>query len=161
MLIVIGKIEDDSGKLEACRVIDSNTKEVQDVYIKKIEKALKEKHIKLKGFRLVEVNDYPKETIKESLRKEKTARFKYSKIPSLNGAGNPRRPEDEQMLTLFGWKGFAEMKEYHLFNYKGEETVLNATEFKDKVASGLINGAALHPRTGKPVLSQDLNIELN
>lgn len=161
MIIVIGKIEDAGGVLEACRVIDSKTKEVKEISFEKIKKAMKEDGTQIKGFKLIDKTDYNSEKLKKSVVKEKTNKFNFNRIPRLNGAGELIDSTEEKQLTLFGWKGFAEMKRYHLFNYKGEEIVLDITELTEKVTAGEINGAVINPRTNKPIISKDLDIEID
>ena len=55
MLIVIGKIEDSNGKLEACRLIDTETMNVGDISIKRIKDAVRS-NTKI-DTRLISTND--------------------------------------------------------------------------------------------------------
>lgn len=160
MLIVIGRIKSTDGKkIEACRIIDTKTKEVKLVSFANIKKALCQGE-KIKGFKRIESVNYVSGHIKVNITKEK-GKFTFNKLPELNGIGELVNAEDSNKLILYGWKGFAEAKKYHLFNYKGEEVVLDIKQFEEKVRAGEVNGAIINTVTGKPIISADLNIELS
>ena len=159
MLIIIGKIETSDGKPEAYRLMDTETRVVKDISAERIKNAVKA-DVKIKGFVKVDVEDPLKGGVKGAVRKEKNSTWKYSKVALLNGSGELVKEEQSKLLTVYGWHGFAEVKKYHLLNYKGEEIILNVQEFKDKVAAGLVNGATINSRTGKVIVARDLDVEI-
>lgn len=159
MLILIGRIQSTDGKtLEACKLIDSETKEVKTVSFEKVREAVLNGE-KIKGFKVFESINYVSGSVKKSIVKEK-GKFAIHKVPELNGKGELIRESDRNKLVVYGWKGFAEAKEFHLFNYKGEEVVLNIKQFTDKVSAGEVNGAVINKKTGRPMIAIDFNNEI-
>lgn len=159
MIICIGKIEKDTRGLEACRLVDSISKEVRILSMSKIKKLI-ESGIPIKGFILAEPNNFYTK-VNTILKKENTNQFRFSKMPKLNGEGELVNPEDERFLTVYAWEGFAESRKYHLFNYKGETVILTKQEFIEKVRKKEVNGACIHSKTGKVLMSNSLNMEAN
>ncbi|MBD5508830.1 MAG: hypothetical protein HDR05_12505 [Lachnospiraceae bacterium] len=156
MLICIGKIEKNNGVLEACKIADSISKEVRILSVQKAKEILKA-GIPIKGLLLSE-KYFGK--MQYSVKRENTNTFKFSKVPKINGAGELINTEDEKVLTVYGWSGFAELKQYHFFNYKGETVILSKQEFEDKVHKKEINGAYFNDQTGKIVMVGSLNVEV-
>lgn len=159
MLICIGKIEKDNRMIEACKVIDSISKEVRIISINKVKNILNS-GVPIKGFILVEPTKYYGNTEK-ILKRENTNQFKFSRVPKINGAGELIDPEDEKILTVYAWEGFAELKRYHLFNYKGETIILSKQEFEEKVQKREVNGACISNKTGKVIMTECLNVEIS
>lgn len=160
MLIIIGKFLDADGKVEACRILETDTKETGDFSLKKIKDAMKANNsIHVKGLKLTE-----KEGIKRDrvllVVKEKEMKFNFSKVPELKGSGDVARPEEERKITLVGWTGFSEMKKYHCVDYKGHVEVMDIAEFTKRVKANEVNGANYNPKTHRAVICNDLNIEL-
>lgn len=151
MLIVIAKILDDNKKVEACRVINTATLKADIVSAQKLKGLVREGQ-EIIGF----CKSYNNKVYTEGKN-----RFNYSKVPELNGAGDLKNPKDARLLTVYGWKGFAEMKKYYLFNYKGDIEVLDAEQFTKEVQAGNVNGATPNNKTGRPMLSTALDIELD
>ncbi len=159
MLVVIGKIEDSNGKLEACRLIDTETMNVGDISIKRIKDAVRS-NTKIKGFAISRNNDLYAGRVRETVVRDKGLKFSWHRIPNLTGNGELINPEDNKYITLIGWKGFAEAKQYYLVNYKGELTKLNLKEFIAKIKADEINGALLSKNSELPSISRDLDIEI-
>lgn len=159
MFIIISKICSTDGKtVEACRLIDPATKEVKTVAFDKIREAVLKGEV-IKGFKVFESINYVTGHIKRSVTKEK-GKFSMSRVPEMNGKGELINPSDKNILMVYGWKGFAEAKEFHLFNYKGEEVLLTVDQFSNKVKAGEVNGALINKKTGKPMIAVELNKEI-
>lgn len=138
MFVVIGKIEAETKnnkrkRLEACRIVDTETKEVQDISIGRIKNAIKG-GVHVVGFSFDKENN--------NIHQENRL-IKWSRIPALNGSGELINEEDAKYMVVFGWHGFVEMKKYHMFNWKGEEVVLSAEEVVNKLKSKEISGINL------------------
>ena len=159
MLIVIGKIENSNGKLEACRLIDTETMNVRDISIKRIKDAVRS-GTKIKGFTITRNNDLYSGNIRETVVRDKGTKFSWNRIPNLTGIGELINQDDANNLTVIGWKGFAEAKQYYLVNYKGEQIKLSLTEFIEKLKSDEINGAILNTNSSIPSISRDLDLEI-
>lgn len=161
MYIVIGKIKDpNTKKIEACRIIDSNTKEVKIISAIRIRDAVK-RGIKVQGFKKFTIITNNKNfDVQTETTKAETSKFKWRKVPLLTGAGELVNKEDEKYLTVFGWKGFAEEKRYQLFDWEGKEVTLSVDEFIQKLKADEINGASFDYKNNKPILLRELNIEI-
>lgn len=162
-IVVIGKIQkDNKASIEACRLIDTVSKEMHDLSLERIKLLIKS-GVQIKGFVLTEpCENYciKKKAADKVLKKENTNQFRFSRVPMLRGSGELINTSDNRFLTVYGWKGFAELKEYYLFNYKGETTILSQAEFEDKVRKQEINGASINPKTNKVIISKSLSLEI-
>lgn len=157
MKLIVGKIL--SGKrLEACRVVDTETLEVKIISYSCIQEDIM-KGEKVKGLRTNTLYNYMKGVDKKVITKEK-GKWNFGKVPSLNGKGELIDPDDAKYLSLYGWRGFAEAKKYCLFNYLGDQVFLDVDTFKEKVKAGEINGATIYPKTGNPLICCDLQNEI-
>lgn len=158
MKIVIGKILTDTDKIEACRVFDTNTKSTEELSLKKI-RALITSGETVVGFKLTHINNYLKGNIKNNLTKER-GKFSFNKVPTITGSGDLVNEDDKDILTVYGWKGFAEAKKYICIDYKGQETILNLADFKELVKQNKINGTIINDKTNKLMLMDALDNEL-
>lgn len=163
MYVVIGKIEaqgNNVSKLEACRIFDTDTKEVKDISITKIRKALKN-GVRVVGFKIMYNIDATtkKGAVRSNVSRNNTAKFRWRNIPRLTGKGELINTEDAKYMTVIGWSGFAEMKKYHLIDWQGKETLINIEEFIEKVKAEEVNGVSYDSKYNKPLLSKELNEE--
>lgn len=158
MLIVIGKIECNS-KLEAVRVVDTDSKQVKDVSYHSIRRKMIENNVKVKGFQKSQILDYSVGAVKDIIKKEK-GNYNFSKLPALNGKGELINSTDARFLVIYGWSGFVEEKRYHCFNWKGETVLLNIEEFQKKVLANEINGAGIVVKNNKIVIAKELDVEI-
>lgn len=158
MYIIIGQIDSNEkvNTIEACRIIDTETKEIKDIYIERIKQSVKN------GVKVVGLKAYNKvnwrSNKKSMIVKKEIRRFDWEKIPKLNGAGQLLNDEDARFVTVYGWSGFAEMKRYHVINYEGEETLLTIDELRNKISNNEVNGAILH--NNKVQILEELSKEL-
>jgi len=160
MLVIIGKIENTNGRLEACRVVDTETLEVKDVSMKRIRKSVTE-GVRVKGLIATSHTDLYSENVRKATVKEKGLKFRWGKIPQLNGSGQLINSADEKYLTVYGWKGFAEAKKYYLLNYKGEQIILDLKNFTEKVKRDEVNGATMDKKNMNiPLISKELDMEI-
>lgn len=160
MYVIIGNIVNEQGEVEACKIFDTTTFNTGIYSMAKIKNAMRERHnLKVKGLKLVEKYTWDNKKI-YLVCKEKERRFNFNKIPKLNGAGELINVEDAKKLTVIGWHDFAEMKKYHCIDYKGQEVIINITEFIKKVKENQINGAFYNVKRNRVNLCKDLNIEI-
>lgn len=164
MFIVIGKIEMKDGnkkKLDACRMFNTDTMEVQNISIGKIREAIRNgTHVLgFRTFYLVQttIKDV---NLKTTVTKDTTPKFRWRKVPRLTGNGELIDIEDAKYMTVIGWHGFAEMKTYHLVNWQGKEVLVNLEEFTRKVKANEINGASYDNKYNRITISRELNKEL-
>ena len=139
MKIIVGQILKTKTKVEAYQIYDTSTKTVELTSYEKC-KGMVAAGDQLVGLRTEKHFSYAtgKEVI--TVKKER-GKFNMSKVPEINGAGELINPEDGRLLTVIGWKGFAEIKKYHLVDYKGQLHELSTKEFEEKVNRAEINGA--------------------
>lgn len=158
MKVVIAKILTDAGNIEACRVFDVNTKNTEELSLKKI-RALINSGEKVVGFKTTRVNNYLGGNVKTNLVKER-GKYNFNKVPVVNGSGDLINESDAETLTVYKWKGFAEAKKYICLDYTGKEVTLSVEEFKQKVTEGKINGAVMNSNTGKYKILSVLDSEM-
>lgn len=163
MYVVIGKIETKDGnkiKLDACRIIDTDTREVMDISIVKIRNALRN-GVHVLGFKANYSLKATKENIKvhPEVARSGDSKFRWRNIPRLTGNGELVDAKDAKYMTVIGWHGFAEMKKYHLVDWQGKEVVLSLNEFIEKVQADEINGAAYDDKYNRPTINKELNNE--
>ncbi|MFG6344657.1 MAG: hypothetical protein K1W35_13025 [Lachnospiraceae bacterium] len=164
MYIVIGKIETQDGnrtKLDACRIIDTDTREVKDISIVKIKNAIIN-GVQVIGFKAIHSVKANKDNVAIGTRvsKSQTSNFRWKKVPRLTGNGELIDIEDAKYITVIGWSGFAEMKTYYLINWQGKEIKLNLQELIKKVQADEVNGASYDTKYSRPVMNKELNKEL-
>lgn len=139
MKIIVGQITKSKTKVEAFQVYDTSTGKVELISYEKCKNMVAAGD-QLVGLRTEKHFSYAtgKEVI--TVKKER-GKFNMIKVPVLNGVGELINPEDDRLLTVIGWKGFAEIKKYHLVDYKGQLHELSTKEFEEKVKVSEVNGA--------------------
>lgn len=158
MLMALGKVQKTKKELEACLVIDTNTKETKMVSVARLKQALS-KGVRIKGIRLGKTTYYIRGYVQTGICREKGL-FSFSKLPELNGYGELINEVDRNKLVVYAWQGFADAKQYHLLNYKGEEVVLGLEAFIEQLKAGNINGASYNEKTNTVNISDELNVEI-
>lgn len=169
MKIVIAQIKNTKGKLEAARIYDTVTKEVMDMSIGRIRKAIFNDE-EIIGFGYTEITKYNMSSVvleekkadidieEKKVLKRTQGRFSFERVPVINGAGEPKTARDKKLQTVIGWSGFCECKKFHLINYKGDIEIVDSATFTEKVRNKTVNGAAF--RAEKLIVKSELNIEV-
>lgn len=160
MYIIIAKImTTDKRSIEACRLYNTDTKEIYTLSLKKI-KMLIHSGKKVVGFKTTEVSNFTHGKLRKNVIKER-GKFNFNKVPEINGEGQLVNETDKDKKTVYGWKGFAEAKRYVCMDYTGTKKEYSITEFYKAVSEGIINGAIINPKTDKPIILSVLDVELN
>lgn len=158
MKIVIGKIsQSDSNNIEACKIVDVDTKKVEIISYNNIKKLISNEMVI--GFKVNEINNYTSDKNRYVIKKDK-GRFTFNKVPDINGKGELVNPEDSKYVTVFAWKGFAEAKTYFVFDHDGNVLELDVDKFEDMVRKDLVNGASINQVNGKITIKEELKREL-
>lgn len=153
MLIAIGRINDTVNRLEAVKVFDTSTQNYQVVSYKKLKYALRKGHI-IKGFKLRETT-----SLKDTIEKESNNCWRFNRIPLINGNGQLVDEKEKDNVVVFGWRGFAEVKEYHCVDYRGKVVAIKTDELLERIKEGKVNGACISS-VGTISLSSELDNEL-
>ena len=159
MFVIIAKVVNLNGEIEAVRVFNPQTKENRIISVGRVKQAVLNGQ-KIKGYKKVEVNDYLNATVRTHVVKEKSLTYNLNRVASLNGKGELRNAEDAKILVYCGWKGFAEMKRHYLYNYLGEVKLADKEQLLSLIKQGVVNGAAYKTDTDKIIISDDLNNEI-
>ena len=160
MLVIIGRVVNKNNEIEACRILDTNTKETRIISVGRIKGAiLSNSNNRIKGFKSVDVRDYFNGKIRKHVIREKSNTYNLMKCPAMNGAGELLNPAESNLLVYGGWKGYAEVKKHYLYNYKGEEVVADREQLINLIKQNLVNGAIYDSSRDRLSISDDLNQE--
>lgn len=156
MKIIVGQILKTKTKVEAYQIYDTSTKTVELTSLEKCKNMVAAGN-QIVGLKAERHFSYTagKDIINVNIERGK---FNMTKIPVINGKAELINPEDGELLTVIGWKGFAEEKKYHLVDYKGQIYQINTEEFENKVKDRKVNGAFI--KNGRLLIMNCLNKEM-
>lgn len=153
MLIAIGRINDTVNRLEAVKVFDTSTQNYQIVSYKKLKLAIR-KGYTVKGFKIRESI-----SLRGAVEKESNNCWRFNRIPLINGSGQLVNEADAENIVVFGWRGFAEAKEYYGVDYRGKVIAIKTDELLERIKKSKVNGACINS-VGTISLSSELDNEL-
>lgn len=156
MKIIVGQILKGKNKVEAYQLYDTFTNKVELTSIEKCRNMVLQGR-QVVGLRTDRHFSYAVGKDMLSVKVER-GNFNMTKTPVINGKAELINPEDGELLTVIGWKGFAEEKKYHLVDYKGKHYQLDPEEFEKKVKERKINGAFI--KNGNVLIMPCLNKEV-